>query len=112
MAQSWSLWAYECVREGHIQYRDVGDLWWVQIHNKSHPITPVLVVEDPDGPYWGWLCAGEDAPTKIWLERAAFQVCFPQGPEIEAERGRGIILRLRIEPRTFLRHQNLWVETR
>lgn len=62
--------------------------------------TPVLVAEDPDGPYYGWIRADLDEPIMIQPREAMFRMQFPYGFESEEERGHGVHLRLTVQPRT------------
>lgn len=73
-----------------------GEEWYVREY--GHEPRQVTVTEDPDGQYWGWLDAADDAPSMIWPKKVLFDCCFPYGPDAEQERGRGRIVRLTIEP--------------
>lgn len=79
-----------------------------RMHVADHPRTvkaygddpvPVLVTKDPDGTHYGWIDAGspERGPVMIQPHLALFKMQFPYGPEAEEERGKGRVVRLRIE---------------
>ena len=54
-------------------------------------------VEDDDSAYWGWKRKGEEGISMIYPWKGAFEMCFPYGPKIEEEHGKGKIVRLKIE---------------
>jgi hypothetical protein len=57
----------------------------------------VLVREQPDGSYYGWLAADDEIPSMIYGHRGLFEMCFPYGPKAEVEKGNGRVVRLTIE---------------
>lgn len=72
-------------------------------------IVPVLVTEDPDGEYWGWLqeehhsfLSGPyvrqetDFPGLIQPTRGMFTMQFPYGPQAEQDARKGEVVRLTI----------------
>lgn len=74
----------------------------------SHPRTveaygdepvSIVAIEDPEGAYWGWIDSGspERGPVMIQPHEGLFRMQFPYGPKKEAERGKGEIIRLRVE---------------
>lgn len=60
------------------------------------PMVQVIVKEDKNGEYYGWIDKGEKEPEMIWRGKGLFSMCFPYGPEEEVKRGRGEIVRLSI----------------
>ena len=63
---------------------------------------PVLLVEDPDGPYYGWLYGSDRpgrGPVMVQPHPGLFEMQFPYGSAAEVERGAGRVVRLRLEPR-------------
>lgn len=63
-------------------------------------LVPVLVTEDPDGPYRGWLADDAVAPTFIhWPNPASDRAPTPNSDD-EQERGSGRAVRLAIEALT------------
>lgn len=104
---AWDLWA---VKRGD-DYWHIGERRWVELHGLSDPLVPVTVAIDqvigpseklaPEKAYYGWQPVGdEDArPRMIFPHRILFEMCFPYGPQAEAERGRGRIVRLLVEKR-------------
>ena len=73
-------------------------------------IVKVLVTEDPDGDYWGWLDEGgsilnrqspyvrqpTDYPKMVQPTEGMFTMQFPYGPKAEQEAGHGEVVRLTI----------------
>lgn len=114
--RTWKLWAhrYESGKLLHI-----GQRRWVEIHQLSCPIVPVLAEEvlgDPYAPevtHYGWqyvegsLFRHGDAPTMIQIrassdpERAMglLNICFPGGIEGALAKGDGSVVALRITER-------------
>lgn len=93
----WVMWAHEFAT-GRGGYRHFGSRHFVELHGLPHPAVRVEVVEDPEGDYWGWLATGAASPSMIWPSEAQFSMCFTYGPKVEVERGKGVILRLRVLP--------------
>lgn len=93
--RSWPMFAGNPARDG---------VWLnVDRHERSvrayggEPVT-VSVIEDPDGPYYGWIEAdSQDGPVMIQPHASLFTMQFPYGPKAEVERGRGEVVRLRVE---------------
>jgi hypothetical protein len=99
MVRRWPMFAHDCEpgKDGRGRYRHIGARRWVELHGLPHPIVAVDVIEDADGGYWGWLDTEGKCPEMIWPSRSQFSVCFAYGPEAEVARGKGAILRLRVE---------------
>jgi hypothetical protein len=57
---------------------------------------PVLVTEDDEGDYLGWIRTGKTDLVMI-QHRHIFNVQFPHGYRVEVEAGRGEAVHLRIE---------------
>lgn len=91
----WRVWATPS-RDGRWYTRISERETWLRIV-ESRPPVPVVVTEDPAGPYWGWLPAGEDWPVMVQPTRARFEVQFPYGVDGQEKEGRGRVVRLRIE---------------
>lgn len=83
--------------EGHFAH--VGTRHYVQMHMMDYPVVKVLVTEDPQGAYWGWLSHKATEPCMIWPGEKLFSVCFGEPPRQAELRGLGHVLRLRVEPR-------------
>lgn len=90
-ARSWRMHAGVADRGG---YQYFGDPRYVELYGVV-PV-PVVVTEDPDGTYWGWLDARRDAPEMIQPHPVLYQVQFPYGPDAEERAGRGRTLRLTV----------------
>lgn len=101
--RTWEMWA------GRNPHRK-GELLHAGPHSRyvqSYGLAPipVIVTEDPDGPHWGWIHAASEAlqrdaadhPSLIQPRESMFVMQFPYGPDEEAARGKGQIVRLRIE---------------
>lgn len=86
----WQLFAEDAGTE----FRHVGSARYVELYGKV-PV-PVIVAETTHGEYYGWLRSDRDEPSMIWRGRPRFDMCFPYGPELEQERGKGRIVRLDI----------------
>lgn len=80
------------------EFLNVGSRRYVEFHGRV-PVE-VDVIEDPDGPYYGWMDPEDDEPVMIQPNGGLFSVQFPYGPDAEVVLGRGRILRLRIEELT------------
>ena len=68
------------------------------------PVFHVQVTLDPEGPYYGWLYSDDPANgsnvghvSMIFAHRMLVEICFPYGTAVEEKRGRGKIVRLRVE---------------
>lgn len=70
----------------------------------GHDPIAVTLTEDPAGAYLGWLDApdrpGGGSPDEVALVQIAdlFDMQFPYGVKAEVERGKGTVVRLRVEP--------------
>lgn len=89
----WVMYAHEYPKG----FMHIGSWKYVHLHMLADPIVEVVVREQEDGRYWGWMDSGKDRPTMIWPSEAQFRICFPYGPDAEEARGRGRILRLSVE---------------
>jgi len=58
---------------------------------------PVIVRENSQGSYYGWLQTNHEIPVMIYGIEGLFRMCFPYGPDKEEEQGNGRALRLTIE---------------
>lgn len=93
------MWAYDFGPDKEFPehlYMYLGEKWWVELHGLEEPLVEVLVTEDPEGPYYGWLETGEEQPSMIWPSKIQFTMCFPYGPKVEEERDKGVSLRFNI----------------
>lgn len=89
---SWSMWA--------IPEKDA----FVEPGDRRHSVhfshtvapVPVLVRENPDGPYWGWLRRDEQVPTLIYPHLSALRVCFGGGLSEMENPKNGRVLRLSV----------------
>lgn len=92
-------------RTGEVYYENASpDRRWVEMHGLDEPIVEVRVREwqdgDPPSPYWGWIDAEEpDRYIFVWPSEGQLNMCFPYGPEVEEERGRGRKVHLVVEER-------------
>lgn len=86
---------------GHVSkngvFLDLGDFRFVTMHGHApDQISQVLLTEDAVGNYFGWLPTGGLIPCMIYHPKV-FEVCFAYGSQAEVERGRGVVIPLRIE---------------
>ena len=86
------MWAHEYTTPHGLVYRHIGSLQYVEHHLMSDPITPVVVAENANGLYYGWIRNGSDSPEMIWPSKNLFDMCFPYGPQIEKGEGRQVRL--------------------
>lgn len=63
---------------------------------KGDEVVPVVLTEDPDGVFAGWVDA-EDGEVSMIERHIIFEIQFPYGSEAEVKRGRGEVVRLRAE---------------
>jgi hypothetical protein len=96
--RSWTLYAHDNGPTGLVRYAHFGHKRYVELHGLQQPIVEVEICEDPQGNYWGWLDKDAEKPTMIWGSEPAFSMCFPYGPQVEVERGKGEILKLSVKP--------------
>ena len=71
---------------------------YVEFHGLKETIVAVDVIENPQGDYYGWLEKDSKTPTMIWPDERCFNMCFPYGPAVEVQRGKGQILRFELRP--------------
>lgn len=73
-----------------------GEAGWVRMGYGGN-VVQVVLVEDPDGLYWGWLPTGDgEGPTLVQPHQSMYSMQFPYGPTAEEEAGRGRTVRLTI----------------
>jgi ferredoxin-NADP reductase len=90
----WSMWAIHD-REGF--FDEPGHRRYTLAHaTQGQAAHRVIVTENPDGMYTGWMANGADTPTIIHRHPSAFSMCFPYGPAAEVKAGRGRIVKLDI----------------
>lgn len=96
---AWRMWALEVPSPPYAQpFYEPGSRWYANEYRTDEaPPVPILVTEAEDGPYYGWIAAGDDTPCMIHGEAGLFRMCFAYGPAIEEEHGKGRIVRLNIE---------------
>lgn len=110
--RTWKLWAY--------RYED-GKLWhigkrsWVELHQLSRPLVPVLVEEilddlyAPEVTHYGWQEneGKREVPSMIQVRTGTtvtrsmtfLDMCFPYGLKVAIDRGDGAVVALRITER-------------
>ncbi len=54
----------------------------------------VVLTEDGNGSYYGWLNAGTDSPVMVQGDERLFRMQSPDGFRTDVERGRGEIVRM------------------
>jgi hypothetical protein len=90
---SWRMWAVRKDRgleaPGHRRY--------AAAHAQpGEPVIPVVVTEDTDGDFYGWVPTGETVPRMIYGHRIPFNMCFPYGVQAEVNAGHGRVARLTV----------------
>lgn len=60
-------------------------------------IVSVVVTEDVDGIYHGWVDKDGLATCMVWPSLMQLKVCFPYGMEAAIEAGQGVYVKLKIE---------------
>lgn len=105
---SWQMWAGQRTNHGETApvFVDVGDHpMYTKMHGHDEPLR-VLVVEDVEGRYWGWLsnlnrdrntaASYEETPSMIYEHEGIFDMCFPCGYKAEVKANAGRVVRLSI----------------
>lgn len=96
-------WAMYAQRQEHVvdgrEFMEFGAEQWVRMCYGGD-VRPVILTEDPDGMYWGWIDADDpdQEPTMVQPHEGMFSMQFPYGPQAEVNRGQGEIVRLRVDP--------------
>lgn len=100
-------WEMHAGRDEHNGgFRNIGHPSYVKSYGHTEAVQ-VLVSEDPDGPYWGWLRfaseangrawrPADEAPVMIQRHEGVFSMQFTYGPEAEVKAGKGRIVHLKI----------------
>jgi hypothetical protein len=105
--RSWELYAHKTDRA--LVYQHIGSLRHVGFHGNRHEIVAVTVIEDPTGPFRGWIpVVREDTPMPALhpgvpvsiQEHDFFILAFTEAPEIQQAAGKGEIVQLRVEERS------------
>jgi hypothetical protein len=98
LTRSSRTWATFAVpnRDGRWYVRFHVNEQWLRIVERRPPV-PVRLVEDPAGPYWGWLVNRIEGPVLVQASWPKFEVQFPYGSAAEVAAGRGVVVRLRVE---------------
>jgi hypothetical protein len=82
----WHLWAEKTDQEhdGQPVYHHAGPKAWTAMF-KCGPLVPVRLIEDPQGPYFGWMDSEHNSlfPCMVWLGENIFEIGFPAGSEAE-----------------------------
>lgn len=60
----------------------------------------VITSEDAtEDDYWAWWDSETDSVRHVWPREFLVEMCFPYGSKAESERGRGRVIRVRVEER-------------
>jgi hypothetical protein len=69
----------------------------------NDPIVEVRLTLDDAGPYWGWrdsyhpVNRGGGRVSMVYRHPMLVEICFPYGTAVEIKRGRGDVVRLRVD---------------
>lgn len=63
----------------------------------NDPIHRVRITTDADGSFWSWWNAEKSRHDFTWSHRDGVEICFPYGSKAEEDRGRGKVVRVRVE---------------
>jgi len=66
----------------------------VRMNGYHGEIIQVELIEDPEGPYWGWLGTNEDVPSLIQPHEIQYIIQFAYGPQRAEDTGIGRTVRL------------------
>lgn len=61
------------------------------------PVVRVRIITDDAGSHWSWWDAERKSHSMIFGSRVLVEICFPYGSRAEEERGRGKVVRVRVE---------------
>lgn len=100
---------------GHRNTHHVGEFMSVAWHPRTaaaygDKVVPLLVTEDPEGKYLGWL-EGDDPNLNMVQWHTMFNMQFPYGAQAAAENGKGVIVPVSItelDPDTPLTLPSSW----
>lgn len=96
--QTWRMWALDTswglayvhpFRQFPLAYRRDQPIVRVEVR--------IVADDDPAATHWGWMRNGEDAPSMIWTNQGAYEMCFPYGPVAEEKVGHGRTVRLTVQ---------------
>lgn len=99
---SWEMFAAPL---GNGDWTGLGSEWYAKQYAGGGPAVPVVVTEDPEGDYLGWIEKTEGSPRntgepEMIQRKEIFSIQFPYGPDSEEAAGRGHAIRLTITERT------------
>jgi hypothetical protein len=69
----------------------------VRMCGDCFPIDRVRLTTDPVGSFWAWWDAGRAAHSMVFPHQLLVEICFPYGSKAEEDRGRGKLVRVRVE---------------
>lgn len=96
-ARAWRMFAqHQCEVVDGREYMHFGEEPWVRGFFGGN-VREVQLIEDPNGQYYGWVRAGEGEPTIIQPHSGMFEMQFPYGSRAEVARGKGEVVRMRVE---------------
>lgn len=92
----WSTFGARRPHEDGWRYDRFGPERLLRMVEAGADVVPVRLIEDGEGPLFGWLRTGADVPEMIRRRQAEFEMQFPYGYESEERRGKGRMIRLRV----------------
>jgi hypothetical protein len=95
----WLRWAHRATsRQQEAYYMNFWpDVRSVSFYGLPYPIVQVRLIEDPEGPYWGWVYTGKTEVELVQPHKASFWVQFGYSPEVVMSEGKGRIVHLTVE---------------
>jgi bifunctional pyridoxal-dependent enzyme with beta-cystathionase and maltose regulon repressor activities len=95
---SWEMFGYP---KGDGEWLVISDRRTVKMHGCANPV-PVLVVEDPEGTYLGWMNETQGSPPnngvpEMIMYKTIFNIQFAYGYEAEEAAGHGRAIPLTIK---------------
>lgn len=93
---SWEMFAAPM---GDDDWTGLGSEWYARQYATDRKPVPVLVVEDPEGDYLGWIeeTKGSTGEPEMIQRKEIFSIQFPYGYQDEEAAGRGRAVRLTIK---------------
>ena len=96
--ESYALQYPENDRASSLRYRDFFPSPMQMRLCGPPPYHRVRIIPDEAGDYWTWWDSEKDDFHFTAFAKMAVEICFPYGSKAEEDRGRGKLIRCRVEP--------------